>query len=101
MPHPFIPTATRIVDAVLEADPATATFAGDHRFDHRLPDLSATGVAAHLAMLRDASAALSAVDTDTLDPQDRVDHEVLTSLVDRELFEYTEVREHEWNPLQH
>ena len=78
----------------------TASFAGDHRFDGRLPDYSADAVvAATVAMLRDAADALSQVDDDTLDPEDRVDHQMLTSRVDRELFELTEVREHEWNPL--
>ena len=32
---------------------------------------------------------------------EQVDHALLTALVDRELFEPTEIREHEWNPLRH
>jgi hypothetical protein len=35
------------------------------------------------------------VDTDDLDPADRVDHEQLLSLVERSLFAPTEVREYE------
>jgi len=93
--------AERIVDELLAADPALAADAGDHRHDHRLPDLSADGVAARVRMLRDASAALSGVDTDGLPGADRVDHEQLLSLVERQLFALTEVREHEWNPLVH
>src|SRR2546430_10163701 len=101
MPSEFAPLAERIVDALLEAYPTTATFAGDHRYDDRLPDYSPDAVAGDTAMLRDASAALSQVDEDTLDPAERVDHAMLQARVDRELFEYTEVREHEWNPLEH
>jgi hypothetical protein len=101
MPSEFAPLAERIVDALLEAYPGTATFAGDHRYDDRLPDYSPDSVAGDVAMLRDASAALSQVDEDTLDAQERVDHAILSAKVDRELFEYTEVREHEWNPLEH
>jgi hypothetical protein len=93
--------AERVVDAVMEAEPEMAADAGDHRFDERLPDLSADGVARQAAMLREAAAALSQVDDDTLGPQERVDHEILMSLVDRALFEHTEVRQHEWNPLAH
>jgi hypothetical protein len=52
-------------------------------------------------MLRDASAALSQVDYEMLEPADRVDHAVLTGVVERTLFERTEVCEHEWNPLVH
>jgi uncharacterized protein (DUF885 family) len=97
----FVPMAERIIDELLAADPGLAARAGDHRFDDRLPDLSATAVAARVTMLRDASGALSGVDTDDLGPAERVDHEQLLSLVERSLFALTEVREHEWNPLLH
>jgi uncharacterized protein (DUF885 family) len=97
----FAPLAEHIVDAVLESDPVVAGDAGDHRFDHRLPDLSTDGVAADVAMLREAAHALSQVDVDDLEPADRIDHEILSSIVDRGIFERTEVREHEWNPLRH
>ena len=41
----FVPLAERIVDALLESDPGLASYAGDHRFDDRLPDLSPGAVA--------------------------------------------------------
>jgi uncharacterized protein (DUF885 family) len=93
--------AEQIVDELLAADPRLASDVGDHRHDDRLPDLSADGVAARVRMLGDASAALSGVDTDGLPLADRVDHEQLLWLVERALFQLTEVREHEWNPLVH
>lgn len=101
MPQEFSALAEHIVDAVLEISPALAAFAGDHRFDDRLPDYSADAVAGDVDMLRDASNALSQVDTDALTPDDQVDHAALLALVERALFELTEVREHEWNPLEH
>ncbi|MCW6005355.1 DUF885 domain-containing protein [Micromonospora sp. CPCC 205371] len=97
----FVPVAERIADAILESSPLLASYAGDHRFDHKLPDLSAGGVAAEVAMLRDAGNALAEVDADTLAPQDQVDHAMLTAMVERGLFEATEVRSHEWDPLAH
>jgi hypothetical protein len=97
----FVPLAERIVDAVLAANPALASYAGEHRFDDRLPDLSTAAVAADVAMLRDAADALAGVDADALDPQEQVDHAILSSVVERGVFELTEVREHEWNPLAH
>lgn len=97
----FAPLAEHIVDAVLESSPELASSAGDHRFDDRLPDLSPDGVFADTAMLRDASHALSQVDVDLLDPAEQVDHAILSSLVDRHIFELTEVRSYQWNPLRH
>src|SRR6266487_1692647 len=101
MPQDFVPLAEHIVDAVLETSPALAAFAGDHRFDDRLPDYSPEAVAEDISMLRDASSALSQVNIDALGPGEQVDHAVLLGLVERSLFEFTEVREHEWNPLHH
>jgi hypothetical protein len=97
----FVPLAERIVDAVLDGDPGLASFAGDHRFDERLPDLSPGAVADRVAMLHDAADALSGMDADDLVPQEQVDHAILSALVERGLFELTEVRVHEWNPLEH
>ncbi|MEU0547407.1 DUF885 domain-containing protein [Micromonospora sp. NPDC005979] len=93
--------AERVVEALLEARPGVATSAGDHRYDDRLPDLSADALAADRVMLTDAANALSELDPDALDVDEQVDHALLTSFVDRELFELTEIRSHEWDPLAH
>ena len=97
----FVPLAERIVDALLESDPALASTAGDHRFDDRLSDLSPGAVADRVTLLRDATDALSSAEPDEMGPQDQVDHAILSALVERELFELTDVREFEWNPLAH
>ena len=97
----FVPLAESIVDAILESDPGVATYTGDHRFDDRLPDLSPGAVDARVAMLRDAADALSGIDADGLDPEDQVDHAILGAIAERGLFELSDVREHEWNPLEH
>ncbi|MEU5913051.1 DUF885 domain-containing protein [Micromonospora sp. NPDC047527] len=93
--------AERVVEALLETRPGVATSAGDHRFDDRLPDLSADALASDRAMLSDAANALSELDPDSLGVDEQVDHALLTSFVDRELFELTEIRSHEWDPLRH
>ena len=79
----------------------TARYAGSHARDDELMDFSAAATDRQAAVLRDASHALSAVDDDELDPEDRVDHAQLSTAVDRRLFELTEVRGHEWDPLVH
>ncbi|MFI7550555.1 DUF885 domain-containing protein [Micromonospora sediminimaris] len=91
----------RVVEALLGSRPGLAGTAGDHRVDDRLPDFSADAVAADRAMLVDAASALVEIDPDDLDIEERVDHALLSALVDRELFELTEIRGHEWDPLVH
>ena len=97
----FVQLAEPIVDAMLESNPLLASSAGDHRFDDRLPDLSPGAVADEAAMLRDAADALAGIDPEAFDPEEQVDHAILSAVVERGLFELTDMREHEWNPLHH
>jgi hypothetical protein len=97
----FVSLAEHIVDAILESEPGLATSAGDHRYDDRLPDLSPGAVADRVAMLRDAADTLAGIDPDAFGPEEQVDHAILAAIVERGLFELTDVREHEWNPLLH
>ena len=97
----FVSLAERIIDELLAADPALASAAGDHRQDDRLPDLSAEAwrPASRCCATRRARCPVWTPTTWT--PAEQVDHEQLLSLVERALFELTEIREHEWNPLVH
>jgi hypothetical protein len=97
----FVDTAEQIVDALLETDPRLASAVGDHRYDDRLPDLSPGAVAERNTMLREAADALAGIDPDTFDAEEQVDHAILSARVERALFELSDVREHEWNPLAH
>lgn len=101
MPLEFVPLAERISDALLQASPGTASTAGDHRFDTELPDFSPDGIMAETAMLRDAGDALSQLDIDALPLDEQVDHAILTSMVEGRLFDLTEVKTYQWNPLRH
>src|SRR3954447_26493472 len=101
MPQQYISSADGTAAAMLAESPALAQTASDHNYDDCLPDWSPEAVAAHVAILREAADALSQVDTDDLPPTDAVDCTALLARVERTLFELTEVREHEWNPLYH
>jgi uncharacterized protein (DUF885 family) len=94
-------TATGILDALLEADPVWASQLGDHRYDARLPDLSAAAVESRAAVLSEALAALDGLDDAGLDSDDLVDLELLRSKVSADLWSLTELRQQEWDPLVH
>jgi uncharacterized protein (DUF885 family) len=97
----FRDVATRVLDALLEASPEQATDLGDHRFDDRLTDWSAEAAAARATMLTEALAALDDVDDTGLILDDRVDLEILRTQVTGNLWELTELRPHERDPLMH
>ena len=99
--HRFRRVAERVVDGLLESAPETATALGDHRFDDRLDDLSAEGVAARADLLRDALQALDGVPEEGLDSPDRVDLEILRTSVAGDLWRVEELRAHEHDPLVH
>ncbi len=95
----FVDLAAATLDEHLALDPVTATALGDHRFDDRLP---ATGPAARedeLAARRTRLAQLDAL-PDAFDAEERVDREILAHHLRRRVFELTELRDHEWNPLE-
>jgi uncharacterized protein (DUF885 family) len=95
----FRDVATTALDTYLAADPVTATYLGDHRFDGRLPDPSPGSARARATQLRDQLTALDAVTTSDLGEQ--VDGEVLRTVLRAELLELDELHEAEWNPMLH
>src|SRR3954471_23278768 len=74
-------TVSRVLDALLEADPVWATQLGDHRFDAALPDRSPAAIEARAGLLSEALAALDGLDDAGLDSDDLVDLESLRSKV--------------------
>jgi uncharacterized protein (DUF885 family) len=97
----FRDVAGRVLDAMLAARPEHATDLGDHRFDDRLTDYSPDEVAEQAAVLADALTALDDVDDASLVPSDRIDLEILRTQVTGTLWELTELRSYERNPLVH
>jgi uncharacterized protein (DUF885 family) len=95
----FRRVAGSALDVLLESDPPWATTLGDHRFDARLPDLSADGVAATGRQLNEAANALDDLDDADLDVQDQVDLEVLRTRLTARLWAHDELAEQTWNPL--
>lgn len=79
--------------------PDLATELGDHRYDDRLPEYGAAVLDDERRGLDEFATRLAAIDQAGLDRELLVDAAVLGNDVARRLFELTELREHEWNPL--
>jgi uncharacterized protein (DUF885 family) len=87
------------LDDLAHRHPDLATELGDHRYDHRLPERGAAALDDERRGLDEFAARLAAIDHAGLDRELLVDAAVLGNDVARRLFEITELREHEWNPL--
>ncbi|WP_460459415.1 DUF885 family protein, partial [Angustibacter peucedani] len=99
-PRRFHQVATTALDVLLEADPVMATSLGDHRYDDRLPDLSASGTAETLRHLADGTGALDDLDESGLDPEDVVDLELLRTRLTGRAWALDELAEQTWDPLE-
>ncbi|HEU4930314.1 MAG TPA: DUF885 domain-containing protein [Candidatus Krumholzibacteria bacterium] len=95
----FETLAKAYIEKLLEMNPEGATLLGDHRFDDRLGDRSAAGIAAQLAVNQDYLAQLGEIDRATLSAGNAVDYDIMKINLERVIFEAEELREHEWNPL--
>ncbi|GAA3589926.1 DUF885 domain-containing protein [Kineosporia mesophila] len=97
----FRDAATKVLDALLEAAPEEATELGDHRYDELTTELTVEATIRRASMLVDAMSALDDVDDTALTPGDRVDLEILRTRVSGTLWEQTELRRFENDPLLH
>ncbi len=97
----FRDAAAKVLDALLEAAPEQATELGDHRFDDRTTELTVEATIVRASMLVDAMSALDDVDDTALTANDRVDLEILRTRVSGTLWEQTELRRFESDPLLH
>lgn len=91
----FRDVAATALQTYLASDPVAATYLGDHRFDGALPDPGRADIRA--GQLREQLAALDTAAAS--DQAERVDAEVLRTVLRAELFELDELREGEWNPM--
>ena len=87
------------LDDLARRHPDIATELGDHRYDHQLPERGEAALDDERRGLDEFAARLAAIDHAGLDKELLVDAAVLSNDVARRLFEITELREHEWNPL--
>ena len=89
----------RFLDELFELQPDVATRIGDHRHDHRWPDLTEAGRRARLAFVDRWEAELHAIDAATLDLGERIDRDLLLGELDHARFNDEVLREQAWNPL--
>jgi uncharacterized protein (DUF885 family) len=95
----FDDLAARFLDEHFAADPVTATMVGDHRFDGRWPDTSDRGRLDRIALYDRWTAAFTALDADTLTPDEVIDRDLVLGELARYRFYEAELREDAWDAL--
>lgn len=97
----FETLARTFIEDYLRTNPEQATQLGDHRFDHLLTDYSASAITAETAQLRRYRDELGRIDARGLTGANRIDARILALEIDAALFQLTEERPQEWNPLSY
>jgi len=91
--------ADEFLTALFETYPTLAASLGLHEYDGRVPDFTDAARASRISALTAFAARLADVSPDALDADDAHDHTLLRLAVDEELFDLTELREMEQNPM--
>src|SRR4051812_1785250 len=91
--------AETALDELLARHPDVATSLGDHRYDDRLPDLSAAAADDEARWVDQCLTALDAYDTAAMEVDERVDAAILRNNLEVNKFSLTESRDAEWDPL--
>ena len=95
----FEALVARYVDGSSVFGPVGATQMGDHRFDHRLDDVSDSARELEADFYREFLLALGGVDRSRLSRANQIDAELLRHQLEAALWQLTELEEWAWNPL--
>ncbi|MCH8826672.1 MAG: DUF885 domain-containing protein, partial [Chloroflexi bacterium] len=96
----FHASMSEILEKTWRHYPDMASGLGLHEYDGRLPDISKTSLAERTRELQVGIAALENVDNAALSHQDYYDHQILLLALRKELFELTELKWQETNPME-
>ncbi len=97
----FVALAASYIEEFLERYPEYATALGEHRYDGRLNDYTAAGVAAGLEWNKRYLEELAAIDPARLGAANAIDYEILRNHVEFSIWSSEVLREHEWNPMRY
>jgi uncharacterized protein (DUF885 family) len=84
-----------------EQSPVNATALGDHRFDHRLDDVSPAGWQARIVFTEIYLSALAPIDTKQLSRANQVDALLLRNDLEYDRWRRETLEEWRWNPLMY
>ena len=93
----FAALSARYIDGLARFAPVYATQLGDHRFDDRLPDISAAGRAKAVAFERELLNELTRIDRKTLSRDNQVDAALLENQLRYDLWDLETLKSWSWN----
>ena len=96
----FDAASERILNETWEHYPSLASRLGLHRYDGRLASISMRAMAKRAGQIRQGLESLENIDAAALSVRSYYDHRLLRAALRKELLELTELRWHEYNPME-
>ncbi|MET0239634.1 MAG: DUF885 domain-containing protein [Sphingobium sp.] len=93
----FAGLSARYVDSIARFSPVSGTQLGDHRFDGKLPDITAAGRARQIAFDRQLLADLAKIDMKALSREAQVDALILKNALNYEIWDLEVLKSWSWN----
>ena len=97
----FESLAGNYIGSLLRMNPEWATQLGDHRYDGKLSDYSAAGVASSRALAVAYLDSVQSIELGKLNAANRIDCRILRTNLEYTLFQIDSLREYEWNPMNY
>ncbi len=93
----FAALSKRYIDSLARFSPVSGTQLGDHRFDDKLPDISARGRGNQIAFDQEMLGNLQKVDFKALSRDNQVDYLLLKNALDYDHWDLTVLKSWSWN----
>jgi uncharacterized protein (DUF885 family) len=95
----FLEFADEFLKDFFEFYPHVASYMGLHEYDGIVPDVSEEAISKRIESLKLALAGIDAIDAGEFDPETRFDYDLLRQGIEAELFRWSELRDHTYNPM--
>ena len=94
----FQSVAENYIQDYLKLYPESATYMGDHQYDHLMNDYSLSGVEKTLDLHRAYLDSLANIDPTKLSEINNIDYQILRDNIKSTIFQVDTIRAFEWNP---
>ncbi len=82
-------------------NPVNATWIGVHDYDGKWPDYHTNAIRDRLEMLKQFRSMFNSIRNEELSLDDRIDLELILNAIEKEEFNWTELKSYTWNPLMY
>jgi uncharacterized protein (DUF885 family) len=89
----------KYLESYFTLNPGTAVYLGLHQYDSEIPDYSISGIEDSIKQFTDFKNQLTEIDYNELTTQEKYDYDIVKWSIDSYIFDVSEFRSHENNPM--